>query len=64
MLFGVAQAPMVLFIVDFFILRLEGYDVVLGTQCLRTLGPIQWDFERLMMAFTWGGKERVTLVAK
>ncbi|KAJ0077699.1 hypothetical protein Patl1_35564 [Pistacia atlantica] len=32
------------FFVDFFILPLEGYDVVLGTQWLRTLGPIQWGF--------------------
>ena len=35
------------FMVDFFILPLEGYDVVLGTQWLRTLGPIEWDFETL-----------------
>ncbi|KAJ0009667.1 hypothetical protein Pint_33583 [Pistacia integerrima] len=39
------------FFVDFFILPLEGYDVVLGTQWLRTLGPIQWDFETLRMTF-------------
>ena len=37
--------------VDFFILPLEGYDVALETQWLRTLGPIQWDFETLQMKF-------------
>lgn len=37
----------------------EGYDIVLGTQWLRSLGPIQWDFEKLQMKFAWGGKEVV-----
>ncbi|KAH7543989.1 hypothetical protein JRO89_XS15G0078500 [Xanthoceras sorbifolium] len=49
----------VTFMADFFILPLEGYDVVLGTQWLRTLGPIQWDFEKLQMAFKWQNKEVV-----
>ncbi|KDO37547.1 hypothetical protein CISIN_1g039270mg [Citrus sinensis] len=31
-------------IVDFNLRDLEGYDVVLGTQWLRTLEPILWDF--------------------
>ncbi|KAJ0078243.1 hypothetical protein Patl1_36813 [Pistacia atlantica] len=39
------------FSTKFFILPFEGYDVVLGTQWLRTLGPIQWDFEKLQMKF-------------
>ena len=47
------------FAIDFFILPLEGYDVVLGTQWLRTLGPIQWDFEKLLMKFLKDGKEIV-----
>ncbi|KAI9159660.1 hypothetical protein LWI28_000697 [Acer negundo] len=38
-------------IAEFFILPLEGYDVVMGTQWLRTLGPIQWDFSKLHMTF-------------
>lgn len=47
------------FFVDLFILPLEGYDVVLGTQWLRMLGPIQWDFEKLQMKFIWDRKEVV-----
>lgn len=42
--------------VDLYILPLEGYDVVLGTQWLRTLGPIMWDFSKLLMAFFLDGK--------
>ena len=30
---------------------MEGYNIVLETQWLRTLGLIQWDFERLQMHF-------------
>ncbi|KAL4184886.1 hypothetical protein AMTRI_Chr10g3290 [Amborella trichopoda] len=37
-----------------------GYEVVLGAQWLRTLGPIMWDFARLLMIFKVVGKE-VTL---
>lgn len=32
-------------------LPLEGFDVVLGVQWLRSLGLIPWDFERLSMTF-------------
>jgi len=42
-----------IFVVDFYILPLEGYGVVLGTQWLRILGPICWDFETLEMQFVW-----------
>ncbi|KAL5820768.1 hypothetical protein ACOSQ3_022650 [Xanthoceras sorbifolium] len=45
------------FDIDFFILPLEGCDVVLGTQWLRTLGPIQWDFDKMQMKFHKGGEE-------
>lgn len=41
---------------DFYKLPLEGYEVVLGAQWLRTLGPILWDFSKLQMEFTVGGK--------
>jgi hypothetical protein len=36
---------------DFFTLLLAGYDVVMGTQWLTSLGPILWDFGALTMSF-------------
>ncbi|KAJ8753628.1 hypothetical protein K2173_025619 [Erythroxylum novogranatense] len=42
---------------DLYVLPLEGYDVVLGTQWLRTLGPIIWDFSKLLMKFVMKGQE-------
>jgi hypothetical protein len=44
---------------DFFILPLEGYDVVMGTQWLQPLGEILWDFSKLVMRFTVAGREIV-----
>lgn len=35
-----------------------GFDVVLGTRFLKTLGPILWDFSRLWMSF-WHADHRV-----
>ncbi|GJU54013.1 uncharacterized protein Tco_1227727 [Tanacetum coccineum] len=46
-------------ITDFYLLALEGYDVVLGAQWLQTLGPIIWDFSQLSMKFKLNGKEQV-----
>jgi len=43
--------------VDFFILPKDVCEAVLGTQWLRTLGPIWWDFARLVMIFKWKSKE-------
>lgn len=40
---------------DFYILPLKTYDMVLGTQWSRTLGPILWDFEKLLMSFKING---------
>ena len=39
------------FIVNLHVLTLVGYDVVLGTQWLCTLGLISWDFKQLKMGF-------------
>jgi hypothetical protein len=39
------------FCADFFVLTLGGYDMVLGTDWLATLGPILWDFGRHTMSF-------------
>uniref|UniRef100_A0A0A8ZXJ2 Reverse transcriptase domain-containing protein n=1 Tax=Arundo donax TaxID=35708 RepID=A0A0A8ZXJ2_ARUDO len=46
------------FDIDFYIIPLNGYEMVLGCQWLRTLGPILWDFDRLSMAF-WREDNRV-----
>jgi hypothetical protein len=43
---------------DFFIIALEGYEVVPGCNWLRTLGPIIWNFDLLSMAF-WCHDHRV-----
>jgi hypothetical protein len=42
-----------LYYIDFLVIALEGYEMVLGCNWLRTLGPIVWDFSRLSMAFWW-----------
>jgi hypothetical protein len=39
------------FQVDCYTLPLEGFDVILGVQWLKSLGPIVWDFTVLSMAF-------------
>jgi hypothetical protein len=46
------------FIIDLFVIPLEGYDMMLGVQWLRTLGPILWDFERTRMS-CWCDNHRV-----
>ena len=45
------------FSADFFALPLAGYDVVLGTQWLATLGPILWDFGALSMTVQHQGRQ-------
>ncbi|KAF9587427.1 hypothetical protein IFM89_002608 [Coptis chinensis] len=37
---------------DFTVLAIKSCDIVLGTQCLHTLGCIQWDFGQLVMQFS------------
>jgi hypothetical protein len=47
------------FTADFYVPPLDaGYDVVLGTQWLATLGPIMWNFGRLTLSF-WHGTQPV-----
>jgi hypothetical protein len=46
------------FCADVFVLPLGGYDMVLGTDWLATLGPILWDFGRHVMSF-WRNNHRV-----
>jgi hypothetical protein len=41
------------FYIDFLVIALEGYEVVLGCNWLRTLRPIVWDFSHLSMVFWW-----------
>jgi hypothetical protein len=45
------------FVIDFFLLPLEGCEGALGTQWQQMLGPIWWDFARLLMKFSWKGRE-------
>ena len=45
----------------FYILPLEGYDVVMGTHWLRTLREILWDFSKLILKFN-GARKEVTLI--
>jgi hypothetical protein len=39
------------FVFNFFMILPDGYDMMLGINWLRTLGPIVWDFERGHMVF-------------
>jgi hypothetical protein len=38
-------------------LPLKGFDVILGVQWLKSLGPIMWDFVALTMAFVRAGRD-------
>jgi hypothetical protein len=44
------------FSIDCYMLALDGFDVVLGVQWLKTLGPITWEFKALSMAFQYQGR--------
>jgi hypothetical protein len=44
------------FALGFFGINLGGFEIILGVEFLRTLGPILWDFEDLYMAFNRGGQ--------
>ena len=45
------------FCINFHVLALRGYDAVLGTQWLNTLGEIQWNFKLLTMCFWYKDKQ-------
>jgi hypothetical protein len=45
------------FVMEFFLLPMEGCEAVLGAQWLQMLGPIMWDFAKLHMKFTWKERE-------
>jgi hypothetical protein len=38
------------FVIDLFVIPLEGYDMVLGVHWLRTLGPLLWDFNKARLS--------------
>ncbi|RVW71683.1 Transposon Ty3-I Gag-Pol polyprotein [Vitis vinifera] len=44
------------FITEVYVLPLETYDLILGTQWLATLGDISWNFNTLQMGFELNGK--------
>jgi len=44
------------FDIDFYVLPLGAYDMVLGVQWLSSLGPILWDFAKHTMCFTRAGR--------
>lgn len=44
------------FSTDFMVILLGRHDVVLGVRWLAMLGPITWDFQKLVMQFKWGKK--------
>ena len=46
------------FCVDIYVIPLAGYELVLGCQWLRTLGPVLWDFKLKTMTF-WRDSHRV-----
>jgi hypothetical protein len=56
----IRQAPLIIagekFLVDLFVMPLAGYDLVLGTQWLVTLGRVVWDFTARTMSFTRQGR--------
>ena len=56
----IRQAPLTIdndtFRVDLFVMPLAGYDLVLGTQWLATLGPMLWDFSAWKMSFQRQGR--------
>jgi len=44
---------------DMIVVPLGSCEMILGVQWLTILGPILWDFEKLIMEFTFNGKKQV-----
>ncbi|XP_061375386.1 uncharacterized protein LOC133317533 [Gastrolobium bilobum] len=44
-----------IFLVDFYVLPIQGADMVLGVQWLQMLGPVVLDYSKLTMEFAWAG---------
>ena len=44
---------------DVLLIPLGSCDMVLGVQWLKGLGPVKWDFNRLVMEFDFGGRHHV-----
>ena len=42
-----------IFLVDCYVLPIQGAEVVLGVQWLQLLGPIVMDYHKLTMQFSW-----------
>lgn len=49
-----------IFSLDFFVLQIQGPDMILGVQWLQELGPVTHDYSCSQMEFNWKGK-KVTL---
>lgn len=45
------------FLVNFYVLPVQGAELVLGVQWLQLLGPILLDYQALTMSFTWNGEK-------
>lgn len=45
------------FMPELFVLTLSGFDFVLEVNWLMLLGPILWNFDNMLMKFTWKGRE-------
>lgn len=52
------------FTADVLVLPLGSYDLILGVQWLRSLGPTLWDFDKLQMEFHIDGKKFILRGAK
>ena len=50
------QIQQKVFLVDFYILPIQGVDMVLGVQWLQLLGSIVIDYQKLTMQFNWDNK--------